>query len=139
MNQPYFFIYFSHWIFAWFLLYELKCTIYNPYIWLCFGFVFNMFILFTMIYYKNNLLNIVVFSLINLIMKGIPIIILSNYRFRWQDIYAGLVLLGVYLIYLYLVDNLFDSKDIYYKLYETIKKNRPIPSIVLLQNWIHKF
>lgn len=97
-----------------------------------------MFILFTMIYYKNDLLNIVVFSLINLIMKGIPIIILSNYRFRWQDIYAGLVLLGVYLIYLYLVDNLFDSKDVYYKLYETIKKNRPIPSMILFKNWIHK-
>lgn len=139
MNQPYFFIYFSHWIFAWFLLYELKWTIYNPYIWLWLGFVFNTFILFTMIYYKNDLLNIVVFSLINLIMKGIPIIILSNYRFRLIDVYAGLVLLGVYLIYLYLVDNLFDSKDVYYKLYETIKKNQPIPSIVLLQNWIHKF
>lgn len=138
MNQPYFFIFFSHWIFAWFLLYELKWTSYNPFIWLCLGFVFNMFILFTMIYYKNDLLNIVVFSLINLIIKGIPILVLLNYRFHWRDIYAGLILLGFYLIYLYFVDSLFNSNDVYYKLYETIQKNQPIPSMVLFKNWMHK-
>jgi predicted neutral ceramidase superfamily lipid hydrolase len=137
MEQPYFFIFFSHWIFAWFILYELKWTSYNPYLWICGAFIINFGILLSMVYYKNDFMNIFIFLLINLIIKGIPILLLSNYRFRWRDIYAGIVIFLVYLIYLYLVDNLCDTDNVYYKLYETIKKNKPIPSIVLLQKWMN--
>jgi hypothetical protein len=135
MVEIYFLYFFSYWIFIWFLVYELGGTNYNPYVWLVLGFLVNLFILLLMVYYRNNWLNIFVFTVLNLIVKGIPILVLWNYRFRWMDVYAGLSLLGVYLIYLGWNDKLFGSRNVYRVLFETIKKNRPIPFMVFVGKW----
>ena len=136
MNTFYFSYFFSYWIFVWFLFYEFKWTFYNPYLWLCIAFVINFFITFLMIYYRNDAINVFTFLILNLVIKGFPILLLSNYRFQWKDIYAGLGLFGIYLLYLEWNDKLLYSKNIYYELYQTIQKNKPIPFMVFIKHWM---
>jgi uncharacterized membrane-anchored protein YitT (DUF2179 family) len=91
---------FSYWIFAWFVLYELKITNYNPKFALLFAFVLNVIQLLTRIFYKNNLAYIFLFVFANTFLKAIPLYILKNDKIVYSDIMATIYVFIAYNIWL---------------------------------------
>lgn len=121
--------FFSYWIFAWFLCYEFGWTNYNPYLWLWITFIINLFFSFAMVYYQNNLFDIILFLLINLLIKGIPLWMLWGSAIRKRDIQFGLILVGIYISYLAWNDKLFHN-NVFYEQLHAIQTNQPITPIV---------
>ena len=117
--------FFSYWIFVWFIVYELGWTKYNPYIWLVLGLIFDLFAFFLMLFYRNDFLNPFLFGLLQFFIKIIPIGVLWGSSIRWRDIYGGLGLLVIYLIYMGILGRLVSSRNPYYELLIAIRKNRP--------------
>ena len=117
--------FFSNWIFVWFIFYKLGWTKYNPYLWLVLGLIFDLFLLFLMIFYRNDFLNPFLFGLLQFFMKIIPIGVLWGSSIYWRDIYASLGLVVIYLIYMGMLGRLFSSRNPYYELLIVIRKNRP--------------
>jgi hypothetical protein len=93
---------FSYWIFAWYLFYVLKLTSYKPKIALIIGIIHNSILLLSMIYYKNDWIHILTFCFINLCIKVIPLWTIRHEEYRWKDAYALLIYFIIYLIWLYL-------------------------------------
>lgn len=91
---------FSYWIFAWFVLYELKITKYNPKFALLFAFVLNVIQLLTRIFYKNSIVYISLFVFANSFLKIIPLYFLKNDRITYSDIIATIYLFVIYNIWL---------------------------------------
>jgi hypothetical protein len=123
---------FSYWIFAWFILYELKITHYNPKIALIIGLLVNVIELSTMIYYKNSFSNIFLFSLINFIFKVVPLWILRKTEYKVIDVYADIGLFIIYLFWLFInnVNIRKESTNLVYK----IKHNKPVGPIMYYVN-----
>jgi hypothetical protein len=119
---------FSYWIFAWFILYELKITHYNPKIALIIGLLVNVIELSTMIYYKNSFSNIFLFSLINFILKVVPLWILRKTEYKVIDVYADI---GLFIIYLFwLIVNRINIKTEVQNIADKIKHNKPVGPIM---------
>ena len=59
-----------------------------------------------MFYYKNDWIHIVTFFLINLCIKGIPLWTVRNDPYRWKDFYALVVYFIMYIIWLFVNDQL---------------------------------
>ena len=93
---------FSYWIFFWFIFYKLDIIKYNPKIFLIIAGIENLYLLINMIYYKNSLKYILLFIFINIFIKVIPLIILWNTEYRFNDFIAGIVLFLIYFGWLYL-------------------------------------
>jgi len=117
--------FFSYWIFAWFLCFQLGLTEYNPVIWIWFAFYFELFFLGLMIYYRNDFSSIFLFFIVAFFIKVVPIVSLRKYPFRWEDFQAGLVLFGIYCIYLALNGNLIHLNT-YYQHFLSIQTNQSI-------------
>ena len=98
---PRFDFFFSYWIFAWFLLYAIKATKYNPKIFIIGALLENIIYVSLMVYYKNSLLYIFLFVLANIIIKILPLWWLWNTEYKLQDLVAGIVLFIIYTIWLY--------------------------------------
>ena len=97
---------FSYWIFAWYVLYALGVTSFNPKIALVVGLVHNTGLLLTMIYYKNDWIHIATFCFINTFIKVIPLWTVRNDPYRWKDFYALVVYFIMYIIWLFVNDQL---------------------------------
>jgi hypothetical protein len=110
---------FSYWILLWFILYEYNFTTYNPKFALSIGLLENAIYLFYMIFYKNSLFTILLFIIINIIIKIIPLYILANTVIQKRDIIFTLQLLVLYVIWL-LVNNV----NIYQYLKDPLKSFR---------------
>ena len=115
---------FSYWIFIWFLFFEFGWTKYNPFYFLCIALGLNSIQLGMMIYFENDPVGILLFIIINLFIKILPIYLLWGTPLQWKDIQAGLVLFGIYLLFLAWNDKLVGKKNMYYQGYLNIKKNR---------------
>jgi hypothetical protein len=87
---------FSYWIFAWYILYELKIVDYNPKFALLLGIIENIIILLFMFYYNNSLIYIFLFCVINFFIKVIPLWRLRNINYDNYDIIASI---GLFIIY----------------------------------------
>ena len=83
---------FSFWIVAWYILYELKITKYNPKIAIIIALIVNSMMLSMMIYFNNSWINILSFFFINFVIKVLPLIRLQNTEYKWIDFYALVVL-----------------------------------------------
>lgn len=59
-----------------------------------------------MFYYKNDWIHIVTFFLVNLCIKGIPLWTVRNDPYRWKDFYALVVYFIMYIIWLFVNDQL---------------------------------
>ena len=97
---------FSYWIFIWYVLYILRVTTYSPKIPLVLGVIHNIVLWLIMFYYKNDWIHIVTFFLINLCIKGIPLWTVRNDPYRWKDFYALVVYFIMYIIWLFVNDQL---------------------------------
>ena len=93
---------FSYWMVVWYVLYMVGMIPYNPKFALTVGLLENVILLFTMIYYKNKWVNIVLFCTVVFFIKGVPLWTLRHTVYTKQQVLATLVLFMVYASYLVL-------------------------------------
>ena len=86
---------FSYWIFVWYLLYEFKIINNSPKLALIIGLITNTILLLLMIYYVNNIYNILLFCIVQLFIKIIPL-----WRLRNNNIYDYKSLIILFIIYM---------------------------------------
>jgi hypothetical protein len=123
MTERYDFV-FSYWIFAWFILFELKLVAYNPKIALIVGLIINCLQFMFMVYWLNSIFGIISFFVINLFIKIIPLYLIFNTKTSSIDIYAMIGLFFIYLLWLY-VNNI-DFYKLIKEEYNNIIHNLPI-------------
>lgn len=92
---------FSYWIFAWYLAYIAKLTLYNPKWGLVLGIMENLAMVVAFILFGASLSSITLFILINLVIKGIPLYTIYNTKPGIKDIYAMVGLFAIYAIWVY--------------------------------------
>ena len=98
---------FSYWIFAWFIAYYfLGYKYYNPLLLLVIGFIVNIIMLINFII-NNNFYKAILFSIVNFIIKALPIYLLRKTKIHSKDIAFSFVFALVFLIYTMMItDNL---------------------------------
>ena len=103
---------FSYWIFAWFLLYYMNITKYNPFFALLISLIENIVLLILMIYYSVSIKSIISFILINLFIKILPILYLRKSKIKLSDIIVTCILFLIYLVWLYVNNKISIQKEI---------------------------
>jgi hypothetical protein len=91
---------FSYWIFAWYILYEFKFIKYSPKLALILGLISNTTLLLLMIFYNNSIINILLFCLVQLFIKIIPLWRLRNNKI--YDLKSLVILFIIYMIWLFI-------------------------------------
>jgi hypothetical protein len=113
---------FSFWILIWYVLYIINLIKYNPKFWLFIALLSTLYNFYVMFYFKRYYMA-VVFIIIVIIFKVIPIWTLRNTALRVKDIVAGLVLFIIYYIWLtYNNDTLY---SLFHGFYISIRDNKP--------------
>ena len=107
---------FSYWIFLWYLLYEWKFTQYNPKFALVVGLIENFVYLLCMIFYKNTIVNIWLFVIINFFIKILPLYMVRGTSVRKSDIVFSFALFLIYIAWLIVND-----VDLYKRLKDPLK------------------
>jgi len=92
---------FSYWIFIWYILYILKFAHNSPKFALIVGIIENLFVMFTMIH-KNIKAHCIIFFIINIFIKVLPLLSIINDKILQKDIYATVILFLSYNIWLYI-------------------------------------
>jgi hypothetical protein len=95
---------FSYWIFLWFILYLLKLVPYNPKIIIILGIIEILFTLIYLIVKNASIKEITKFLIINIIIKFIPLLLIYKDPIERKDIYATVILVLIYLIWMYIND-----------------------------------
>jgi hypothetical protein len=95
---------FSYWIFLWFILYLLKFVPYNPKIIIILGIIEILFTLIYLIVKNASIKEITKFFIINIIIKFIPLLLIYKDPIERKDIYATVILVLIYLIWMYIND-----------------------------------
>ena len=93
---------FSYWIFLWFILYLLKIVPYNPKLIIILGIIEILFALIYLIVKNTSLRKITKFFIINIIIKIIPLLLIYKDPLMKKDIYATIILVLIYLIWMYI-------------------------------------
>ena len=119
---------FSYWIFAWYLLYICKITIYNPLSFLIIGLILDIIYVLILFYYKNPLNYIFLTIFINLFIKVLPIWTLRNTKIKNKDIIAGSILFFIFACWLYYNDKM--NTTTFKNLLINIKKGTPISPVL---------
>jgi len=89
---------FSYWIFIWFLLYYFKFTKYNPLLTLIVGYIITVGELIYLISQKTNKYNLIKFTVINIIIKVIPILLIYNYKITFKEFVVNFYIFLIYII-----------------------------------------
>ena len=99
----------SNWIFVWFVLYSLYIIPCSPKLIILAGFGI---IIFMIIYlYKKNAsrYNLLKFTILNILMKAVPLIILYNVPITKNDFYFSITIFIIYMLWLDVNDtNIFE-------------------------------
>ena len=91
-------------IFIWYLLYVNRVKVSNPKLAIIAGLIVNAFELFRMFHIKETLLKIILFIIINVCIKVIPLYTIRNTKIVYDDIFILLGLFCIYLIWLFIND-----------------------------------
>jgi hypothetical protein len=89
---------FSYWIFIWFLLYYFKFTKYNPLLTLIVGYIITIGELIYLISQKTNKYNLIKFTVINIIIKVIPILLIYNHKITFKEFVINFYIFFIYII-----------------------------------------
>jgi hypothetical protein len=89
---------FSYWIFIWFLFYYFKLTKYNPLFILIVGYIITFGELLYLISKKTNKYNLIKFTIINIIIKLIPILLIYKTKISFKDLEISLYIILIYII-----------------------------------------
>jgi hypothetical protein len=116
---------FSYWVFAWYLLYISSITLFNPKFALLIGLIENSAYLFLMIYFNNSLSKIILFIIINIFIKIIPLYTLIKTKYQIKDVISTFVLFIIYIFWLK-INNKLDVNLYQYlnKIYKSITENK---------------
>jgi hypothetical protein len=128
MNLPRVDLYFSYWMFFWFILYYYKLTTFNPKWFLVLGVIVNIIIISLMIWYKNSWFVIMFFIVANSLMKLLPLWLIWNRETHWEDIAFGLILGMIYISYFSLIMGSFKKQIM--KMIRNIQNNKPVSPIL---------
>jgi hypothetical protein len=93
---------FSYWVYVWYILYELDVIKYSPKFALTLGLIDNIIMLFLMMYFGSKGKTILLFILINTLIKGIPLYYLYSERIKINDILFTCVLFLIFGIWLHI-------------------------------------
>lgn len=107
--------FFSHWFFIWYLLYMLNLTKYNPKIWLIIISIIVFITMYILFYYKKYKI-LFTFTIVNIIVKFIPLLTIWNTKILMRDFYVGLLLFVIYNLFLFYYDT-----DLYSYYYNFLK------------------
>ena len=118
---------FSYWIFLWFLLYYYGIVHSNPKWLLIAALVQNSIAILMFIKYKYNLNFILVFSLITVLVKVIPLVLIKDTKVHTTDILYYLIVFGAYCLWMYLNNE--NAMDYVFP-FELIKNKKFIPPIL---------
>jgi len=129
VNERFDFV-FSWWIFTWYLLYELKVIKYNPKLAVFLGLMENIIVIMVMLFYKNSVLQILLFTTIITFIKVIPLYTLKNTPYHRKDTYFFIFLFLLYLLWLF-----YNKVNLYnLKIIEKIKQDKPFAPLVIFIN-----
>jgi hypothetical protein len=120
---------FSYWIFAWYILYELRIVSYNPKGALFLALLENMVGIMFMAYYSYSYL--MLFFIIIIVIKVLPLWSIRNTPYHVRDVYATLVLLCIYLLWVYSNTKNINIVNIIKSRISKIKNNKPIGPIMM--------
>jgi len=93
-------LYFSYWIFLWYILFLFKFIHYNPSFALFGALLTNILLLVLMLYYHTKTILIIRVILMMTLLKIIPLYTLRNTSIHREDIYITLFLYSIYLVWL---------------------------------------
>lgn len=93
---------FSYWMFVWFLLYIFNYTTYNPKFALILGLIENIIMLIFMLVYNTPIQTIVIFVIVNMLIKVVPLYYLRKDLIKWKDIYFTCILFLIFIVWLHL-------------------------------------
>ena len=93
---------FSYWLFVWYLLYIFNYTTYNPIFALMLGLIDNIIMLILMLYYNTSKRTIIIFILVNTLIKVVPLYYLRKVVVKWKDIFFTCVLFLIFILWLHL-------------------------------------
>jgi hypothetical protein len=109
---------FSYWLFLWYILYVFNLTNYNPKIALLCGVVENLIIIGLMVYYNTNIRLLILFVIMFVLLKIIPLVTIWNNPINYKDdIMRTLALFLIYLVW-----SFYNGKDVD----DFIKKSRDL-------------
>jgi hypothetical protein len=93
---------FSYWILAWYIAYMAKLTPYNPKWAFILGIIENIVLAIALVLYGGVISSVVLFLLVNLILKGLPLYTIYNTKSTITDIYSLIGLFVIYAIWVHL-------------------------------------
>jgi hypothetical protein len=89
---------FSYWVVTLSILHIFHFIKYNPLPLLIIGILLNVIEFMLMIYYKNSILHIIIFSILSFTMKIIPYLYMKNDIITKNDIINSILLVIVYFL-----------------------------------------
>lgn len=89
------YMFFSTWIFVWYILYMFSLIRYNPFFTLCIASIFTVMV----IIFQIKSPNILTYIILNIITKFIPLLTLAS-DISYENIMFGILLFYVYCIYI---------------------------------------
>ena len=92
---------FSYWIFAWFLVFYAGYTKYNPKSWLVLAFLNNLYVFIFNHKLRSNRKVFALFILVDIVIKVIPLWLLRNTAFKYDDFIIGWMLFFVFLTWMF--------------------------------------
>lgn len=93
---------FSYWIYVWFILYIFKFIKYSPKFPLILGLIDNIIMLLLMLYFGSKSKTIILFIMINTLIKVVPLYYLRNQKIKMIDIYFTIALFIIFVIWLHI-------------------------------------
>jgi hypothetical protein len=122
---------FSYWIFIWFLFYYFKLIPYNPKIFLILALIHNIILCLLYIYFGHSVILIVLFLVIIVFIKIIPLWILRNTAYKTSDFIAGSLLFILFNVWKYIrlgsIKNIIDYDK---KEWNQLKSRRPVTPLL---------
>lgn len=93
---------FSYWVYLWYLLYILQLIKYSPKFAIAIGIVDNFIMLCLMLYFGTKIETIIMFMIINTLIKIIPYYTLRRETIKVKDILFTLFLFIMFIIWLHI-------------------------------------
>jgi hypothetical protein len=90
---------FTNWIFIFFLLYILNLSSFNPLLLIIYANLINLIMFLNIILHKSSLFGIIIFIILTILFKLIPLWFLKNTIITSNDIIISFILLFIYLFY----------------------------------------
>jgi len=123
---------FSYWIFFWYLLYVFGLVEYNPKFAIFCGIIENLIIITLMFLYNTKKKLILLFAIMFVLLKIIPLYTIWKSKIRNIDIIFTFALFSIYLVWSFLNNK--TLRDFYKQTQELIFHNKnTLPGMMVLQ------